>query len=80
MLTDYSERKPGISMEVVEFMHLLMDECTHMLNFDMPVDTSLVRVIAAKDDAYVLRDGVNDFPSLWPGSFSNQPIIIKTFY
>jgi hypothetical protein len=53
-------------MEVFEFMHLLMDECTHMLNFDMPIDTSLVKVVAAKDDAYVLRDGVNDFQSIWP--------------
>ena len=68
-LANYSDIKPNISMEVVEFMHLLMDECTHMLNFDTPVDTSLVHVVAAKDDAYVLRDGVNDFPSLWPGSY-----------
>ncbi len=56
-------------MEVLEFMHLLMDECTHLLHYDIPVDTSLVHVIAAKDDAYVLRDGVNDFNSIWPGFF-----------
>ena len=66
-LTNYNETKRPINMEVVEFMHLLMDECTHMLSFDTPVDTSLVHVIAAKDDAYVLRDGVNDFLSIWPG-------------
>ena len=54
-------------MEILEFMHLLMDECTHLLNFDVPFDTSLVHVVAAKDDAYVLRDGVNDFNSIWPG-------------
>lgn len=55
-------------LEVFEFMHLLMDECTHLLHYDVPVDTSLIRVISAKDDAYILRDGVNDFASIWPGS------------
>jgi hypothetical protein len=55
-------------IEIFEFMHLLMDECTHMLNYDKPIDTSMIRVISAKDDAYVLRDGVNDFNSIWPGS------------
>ena len=45
-------------------MTLLMDECTHLINYDIPYDTSLVRVIAAKDDAYILRDGVNDFNSI----------------
>ena len=56
-----------VSFEVLEFMHLLMDECTHLVNFDVPIDTNLVNVIAANDDAYVLRDGVNDFNSIWPG-------------
>ncbi len=42
---------------------------THLLHYDIPVDTSLIHVIAAKDDAYVLRDGVNDFNSIWPGNF-----------
>lgn len=69
-LTNYNESKRPINMEVIEFMHILMDECTHMLSFDTPVDTSLVHVVAAKDDAYVLRDGVNDFLSIWPGSYS----------
>lgn len=60
--------KDHVSMEIIEFMHLLMDECTHMVNFDVPCDTSLVRVLAAKDDAYVLRDGLADFRTIWPGS------------
>ena len=55
-----SVRDRGL-IEVFEFMHLLMDECTHLLNYDTPVDTSLIRVVSAKDDAYVLRDGVNNF-------------------
>lgn len=49
-------------------MALLMDDCTHLLNYDMPFDTSLVSVLTATDDAYVLRDGLNDFNSIWPGS------------
>jgi hypothetical protein len=65
-LVNYGREHP-INMEIVEFMHLLMDECTHMVNFHTPADTELIHVIAAKDDAYVLRDGVNDFHSLWPG-------------
>ena len=56
-----------VNMEILEFMHLLMDECTHMINFDVPVDTSLIKILSAKDDAYVLRDGVSDFKSIWPG-------------
>jgi hypothetical protein len=56
-----------INDEIFQFMHLLMDECTHMVNYDTPFDTSLIKVIAAKDDAYILRDGVDDFKSIWPG-------------
>ena len=68
-LTNYntSNGKPPVKKEVLEFMHLLLEECTHMVNYDMPYDTSLVHVVAANDDCYVLRDGVNDFTSIWPG-------------
>ena len=59
--------KDHVSMEIIEFMHLLMDECTHLVNFDVPHDTSLVKVLTAKDDAYVLRDGLADFRTIWPG-------------
>jgi hypothetical protein len=59
--------KSHVNKEVLEFMHLLMDECTHMVNYDVPFDPSLIHVVAATDDAYVLRDGVNDFKTIWPG-------------
>ena len=49
-----------------------MDECTGMINYDKPIDTSLVRVLTAKDDAYVLRDGVHDFETIWPGIFTSM--------
>jgi hypothetical protein len=65
-LNNYNNQ--NVSSEIFEFMTLLMDECTHLINYDTPYDTSLVKVIAATDDAYILRDGVNDFESIWPGS------------
>lgn len=65
---NYSDPKKKVKMEIVEFMHVLMDECTHLVNYDVPVDTNLINVVAAKDDAYVLRDGVNSIESIWPGN------------
>lgn len=53
-------------------MQLLMDECTHLINFDKPYDVNLVRVLSAKNDAYVLRDGVHDFHSIWPGILNEK--------
>jgi hypothetical protein len=72
-LINYNINEKGkheINREVLEFMHLLMDECTHMVNYDIPYDTSLIHVVSAKDDCYVLRDGVNDFQSIWPGNMT----------
>ncbi len=56
-----------IHPDVIRFMHLIMDECTHLLNYEKPVDASLIKIITAKEDCYILRDGVNDFNSIWPG-------------
>ena len=69
-LTNYNVDDKGknqINKEVLEFMHLLMDETTHMVNYDIPFDPSLVHIVSATDDCYVLRDGVNDFKAIWPG-------------
>lgn len=69
-LDNYNDRddKSKINPEILEFMHLLMDECTHLINYAVPVDPSMINVISAKEDAYILRDGVNDFKSIWPDS------------
>lgn len=71
-LTNYNEQdkksSKAINSEILEFMHLLMDECTHLINYDVPVDPSMINIISAKEDAYILRDGVNDFKSIWPES------------
>ncbi len=54
--------------EILEFMLLLMDECTNLINFDKPLDNTMIHILSAQDDAYILRDGAYDFPSIWPGS------------
>ncbi len=59
--------KNRIDREIHEFMLLLMDECTHLINFDKPFDNTLTNILSAEDDAYILRDGVYDFPTIWPG-------------
>ncbi|CAG9760354.1 unnamed protein product [Ceutorhynchus assimilis] len=50
------------------FMRGMMDECTHLKNFSVPVDTSLVISITAKTDGYVPRRGVSKLNEIWPGA------------
>lgn len=45
-----------------------MDEFTHLGNFPVPVDPSLVIAVAAAKDAYVPRIGVPNLIDLWPGA------------
>lgn len=54
--------------EALQFMRGVMDECTHLKNFSMPYDTSLITAISAKDDAYVPRDGCASLEEVWPGA------------
>lgn len=54
--------------EALQFMRGVMDECTHLKNFSVPFDTSLITAICAKDDAYVLRDGCSSLEDVWPGA------------
>ena len=69
-----------VKNEIVEFMQLLMDECTHLINFDKPRDTTLIHVLSARDDAYILRDGVHDLQTIWPGKLqSNKMGYLKKF-
>ncbi|XP_029964545.1 protein ABHD18 [Salarias fasciatus] len=58
---------PSLHRESISFMKGVMDECTHMANFSVPVDTSLIIVLQAKEDAYVPRTGVLSLPEIWPG-------------
>ncbi|XP_005944968.1 protein ABHD18 isoform X1 [Haplochromis burtoni] len=59
--------RPSLHKESISFMKGVMDECTHMANFSVPVDTSLIVVVQAKEDAYVPRTGVLSLQEIWPG-------------
>ncbi|KRT79316.1 hypothetical protein AMK59_8655 [Oryctes borbonicus] len=54
--------------EAVWFMRGLMDECTHLKNFEVPIDTSLIIAICANMDAYVPKEGVSTLEEIWPGA------------
>lgn len=54
--------------EALQFMRGVMDECTHLKNFSVPRDTSLITALCAKDDAYVPRDGCSSLEEIWPGA------------
>ena len=59
---------PTLEQEAVNFMVGVMDECTHLGNFSVPLDPSLVIIVAAQEDAYIPRHGVIPLNKLWPGS------------
>lgn len=46
----YMKVKDSLTWEAVQFMRGIMDECTHLGNFSVPVDPSLVIIVAAKND------------------------------
>lgn len=46
----YMEVKDTLTWEAVQFMRGVMDECTHLGNFSVPVDPSLVIIVAAEND------------------------------
>lgn len=54
--------------ESLQFMRGMMDECTHLKNFSVPHDTSLIIAVCAKDDAYIIRDGCSSLEDIWPGA------------
>jgi len=46
----------------------IMDECTHLGNFSVPLDTGLVIIITASSDAYVPKDGLIPLTDIWKGA------------
>lgn len=56
----------SLHRESINFMKGVMDECTHMANFSVPVDTGLIIVVQAKEDAYIPRTGVLSVQDIWP--------------
>ncbi|XP_068136046.1 protein ABHD18 [Hyperolius riggenbachi] len=62
-----TKRREALQRESLLFMKGVMDECTHVGNFSVPVDPSLIIVVQAKEDAYVPRAGVRSLQEIWPG-------------
>ncbi|KAG1665454.1 Protein ABHD18 [Nymphon striatum] len=62
------QQKHNIRAEARNFMRGIMDECTHIGNFSVPVDPSLCTVVAAKSDQYIPRDGLKQITEYWPGA------------
>lgn len=58
----------GRQCEILQFMRGIMDECTHLRNFEVPVDTELIIAVCARDDAYVPRDNCMSLEDIWPGA------------
>lgn len=54
--------------EALQFMRGVMDECTHLSNFSVPFDTSLIIAVCAAYDAYVPREDVGTLEEIWPGA------------
>ncbi|XP_049741311.1 protein ABHD18 isoform X2 [Elephas maximus indicus] len=61
------QRRNNLQKESLKFMKGVMDECTHVANFSVPVDPSLIIVVQAKEDAYIPRTGVRSLQEIWPG-------------
>ncbi|XP_069834691.1 protein ABHD18 [Dendropsophus ebraccatus] len=62
-----AKRSEALQRESLLFMKGVMDECTHVANFPVPVDPTLIIVVQAKEDAYVPRVGVRSLQEIWPG-------------
>ncbi|GLV43254.1 uncharacterized protein CBL_14067 [Carabus blaptoides fortunei] len=54
--------------DAVHFMRGVMDECTHLRNFSVPFDASLIIAVCAQADGYVPREGCSSLEEIWPGS------------
>lgn len=61
----FAETSPG-EQQALYFMNGIMDECTHLKNFAIPVDTSLAIAVCADNDAYVPDRGMINIKSVWP--------------
>lgn len=58
--------------DALDFMRGIMDECTHLGNFSVPVDPSLAIIVQATHDAYVPRQGLIPLDRIWAGSSVRQ--------
>ena len=49
-------------------MRGIMDECTHLSNFSVPLDPELSIIVSATHDGYIPRQNVQPLTDIWPGS------------
>ncbi|XP_059153119.1 protein ABHD18-like isoform X1 [Physella acuta] len=61
------DQMKNLQQEALDFMRGVMDECTHLGNFSVPVDPELIIIVSARQDAYVPKEGVLGLDDLWPG-------------
>ena len=62
----HADQLAAVKTDALDFMRLIMDECTHLGNFSMPVDTELITIISAQGDGYIPRDCIS-LKEIWPG-------------
>lgn len=63
-----NESKEWWERESLQFMRGVMDECTHLKNFSVPLDTELIISVCAKDDGYIPREDCTSLEEIWPGA------------
>ncbi|RWS23122.1 C4orf29-like protein [Leptotrombidium deliense] len=63
-----SKAKFRVKKDALNFMRGIMDECTHLGNFSVPVDPELAIIVTAMNDGYVPREGLIPLTTIWKGS------------
>ena len=53
--------------QTIHLLRRIMDQCTHLGNFEPPVDQSLIIPVTAQCDDYMPRDRVISLTDIWPG-------------
>lgn len=57
-----------LELDCRHFMQGVMDECTHLANFSVPVDPELIVIVVAENDAYIPTKEYLKLAEIWPGS------------
>lgn len=68
LINSFQGKETALPEEALDFMRGVMDECTHLGNFSVPVDPSLIIIVSASNDAYVPQDSVMSLSEIWPGA------------
>ena len=60
--------KQQLELDARHFMKGVMDECTHLGNFSVPLDPELIIIVSAENDEYIPVKGYLKLSKIWPGS------------